>query len=217
MTPTLARRIGLCVLLAAFVFYALRFAPPDTGHDASFLQLMTGRGPARNPAIFAAFNLLGVIPLLYWGLMLPDGRGQKFWAWPFAVGMMVLGSFALLPYLILRRPYRAAAAGTGSPAVRWFGGRAFGVFVGAALVALLAYGIGWGDFTDYAHWFRASNFIHMFTIDFVLLTLLFPTLLPDDFARRGVSEESLLARVALSVPLLGPALYLAVRPAETRR
>ena len=36
----------------------------------------------------------------------------------------------------------------------------------------------------------------------------------DDMARRGVSDESILGRVALSVPLLGPAWYLVRRPGE---
>jgi len=214
MTNLWGRRVGFAVLWAAFVYYAFRLAPPDTGHDTTFAQLMTGHGPARNPAIFAAFNLLGIIPLMYWGLMFPDGRGQRVWAWPFAIGMMALGSFALLPYLVLRRSYAVPIAGPPTPVVRWFGGRPFGVFVALALVGLLVYGIGWGDFEDYAHWFRVSNLINTFTVDFVVLVLLFPALLRDDFARRGVREDSALARIALALPLLGPALYLALRPAE---
>ncbi len=215
MSTLWVRRLGFGLLWAAFAWYALRLAPPDTGQDTTFGQLMTGRGPARNPAIFAAFNLLGIVPLMYWGLMLPDARGQRVWAWPFALGMMALGSFALLPYLVLRRPYSAPVSAAPSPVARWFGGRPFGVFVALALMGFLVYGIGRGDFADYAHWFRISQLVNTFTIDFVILVLLFPALLRDDFARRGVSEEAPLARIALALPLLGPALYLALRPVET--
>ncbi len=214
MSALWAKRLGYGLLWAAFAYYAFRLAPADTGHDASFQQLMTGHGPARNPVIFAAFNLLGVIPLMYWGLMVPDGRGQRVWAWPFAAGMMALGSFALLPYLAVRRPYKVPSQRPVSWAGRWFGGRAFGIFTLLALVGLLAYGIGWGEFADYAYWFRVSNLINTFTVDFVLLALLFPALLKDDFARRGVGEDMWLARLAVALPLLGPAVYLALRPAE---
>lgn len=214
MSSLWAKRLRFALLWAAFAFYAWRLAPPDTGHDAAFGQLMTGHGAARNPAVFAAFNLLGVVPLMYWGLMLLDGRGQRVWAWPFALGMMALGSFALLPYLVLRHPSAVSIAGPPSPVARWFGGRPFGVFVLLALVGLLAYGVGWGDFADYAHWFRTSRLVNTFSVDFLLLVLLFPALLRDDFARRGLRDAAPLSRLALALPLLGPALYLALRPAE---
>ena len=111
MTPLLARRLAYSLLLLAYVFYAARLAPPDNGHEPSFLALALGRGPARNPAIWAVFNLLGVVPLMCWGLLFPDGRGQRVWAWPFALGMMAFGAFALLPYLILRHPYTVPVVG----------------------------------------------------------------------------------------------------------
>ena len=71
-----------------------------------------------------------------------------------------------------------------------------------------------GDPADYVFWFRHSNFVHVMTVDLLVLTLLFPALLRDDMARRGVSDEDGLGRFALAVPLLGPAWYLLRRPAE---
>ena len=56
---------------------------------------------------------------------------------------------------------------------------------------------------------------NVMSVDFLLLILLFPTLLRDDFTRRGLTDESLLARLALAVPLFGPAVYLVLRPHET--
>ena len=217
MTLPNTRRLFYALLLLADLFYALRLAPPDNGQEPLFLALALGHGPARNPAIWAVFNLLGVVPLMYWALMFPDGRGQRVWAWPFALGLMAAGSFALLPYLILRRPFPVPRPGAPNFLVRWFGGRPFAVVVTLALVALLAYGIGRGDGADYARWFRASNFIHVMTVDLLLLTLLFPALLRDDMARRGVPDDGPLGRLALAVPLLGPALYLLCRPTETTR
>lgn len=219
MTPLLARRLGYAFLLAAYIAYAVFAAPRSDPPGVSFLSLALGQGPARNPAVWGVFQLLGVVPLMYWALMVPDGRGQRpgpawLWVWPFALGMMALGSFALLPYLILRRSYTDPVPGPRSLLVRWFGGRPFAVFVTLALAVLLAFIFGGGSLPDYVYWFRRSAFVHLMTIDLLLLTLLFPALLRDDMARRGVPTEEGLGRAALAVPLLGPALYLLRRPGE---
>ena len=211
----LVRRLLLLLLLAADLLYGLYLAPKGDPPGNLFVELALGHGPAKNPAVWGVFQLLGIVPLLYWALLFPDGRGQKVWAWPFALGMMAFGAFSLLPYLILRRPSPVAAVGARNLAVRWFAGRPFAVFAAGALVSLLMYITLFGNLADYVHWFRVSNFVHVMTTDLLVLILLFPTLLRDDMARRGVSDESVLGRVALALPLLGPAYYLVMRPEET--
>ena len=210
----LTRRLLLLLLLAADILYAAFVAPKGDPPGNLFLELALGQGPAKNPAVWGVFQLLGVVPLMYWALLFPDGRGQKVWAWPFALGMMAFGAFSLLPYLILRRPYPTAVPGARNLVVRWFAGRLFAVFVAVALVSLLVWVLLFGNLANYVYWFRVSKFVHVMTIDLLVLTLLFPALLRDDMARRGVSDESVLGRVALAVPLLGPAWYLVRRPAE---
>jgi hypothetical protein len=216
LTPLLTRRLGYGLLLVLYGIYAGFAAPQGDPDKNMFLTLAMGRGPGHNPAIWGIFQLLGIVPLLYWAVLFPDGRGQKIWAWPFALGMMALGSFALLPYLILRRPYPVPKSGPRTLAVRWFEGRPFAVFVVLALAALLVVIFGEGNLADYAVWFRHSNFVHLMSVDLLLLLLLFPALLRDDMARRGVSEEDPLGRFALAVPLLGPAWYLLRRPGEEK-
>lgn len=218
MSP-LFPRVGYGLLLAAYVAYAALAAPHGDPPQVSFVTLALGQGPARNPAVWGVFQLLGVIPLMYWALLFPDGRGQHLgpqgvWVWPFALGMMALGAFALLPYLVLRRPYPDPVPGPRPLVVRWFEGRPFAAFVALALAALLILIGGAGSLADYIFWFRHSNFVHLMTVDLLLLVLLFPALLRDDMARRGISEEGGTGRMALAVPLLGPALYLLRRPAE---
>ena len=214
LTPLLLRRLGLSVLLLVDVLYAAYLAPKGDPPGNLFVDLALGKGPARNPAVWGVFQLLGIVPLMYWALLFPDGRGQRVWAWPFALGMMALGAYTLLPYLILRRDYAAPVPGQPNLAVRWFGGRPFAVFAAGALVALLFTITVWGNLAGYVFWFRHSNFVHVMTIDLLVLTLLFPALLHDDMARRGVADDSTLGRIALGVPLLGPAYYLVRRPAE---
>lgn len=213
-TPLLARRAGFALLLLADILYDALLAPKGDPPGNLLLMLALGHGPAQNPAVWGVFQLLGVVPLMYWALLLPDGRGQRLWAWPFALGMMALGALALLPYLILRRPYPEPVPGPRGLAARWFGGRPFAWFVAAALAALVAFIAARGDLADYVFWFRHSKFIHTMSLDFLVLTLLFPALLRDDMARRGIPMEDPLGRVALAVPLLGPAWYLLRRPAE---
>ena len=214
MSPLLLTRFGYGLLLAAYIAYAVLAAPHSDPPGVSFLSLALGQGPARNPAVWGVFQLLGVVPLMYWALMFPDGRGQRVWAWPFALGMMALGAFSLLPYLILRRPYSDPVPGPRPLAVRWCGGRPFALFVTLALASLLVLIGGGGILADYVYWFRHSNFVHLMTVDLLVLLLLFPALLRDDMARRGVPSEDGMGRAALAVPLLGPALYLLRRPAE---
>jgi len=213
MSPLLVRS-GYGLLLAAYLAYAVFVAPHGDPPGVTFLSLAVGRGPARDPAVWGVFQLLGVVPLMYWALLFPDGRGQKVWAWLFALGMMALGAFALLPYLILRRPYADPLPGPRPLVVGWVGGRPFAVFVALALAGLLVLIVGGGSLADYVFWFRHSSFVHLMTVDLLVLVLLFPALLRDDMARRGISEEDGVGRAALAVPLLGPILYLLRRPAE---
>ena len=213
-TPLLLRRLFLITLLLLDILYAALLAPKGDPPGNLFVELALGQGPARNPAVWGVFQLLGIVPLMYWALLFPDGRGQRVWAWPFALGMMALGAYSLLPYLILRKPYPDAVPGARNLAVRWFAGRPFAVFVAAALALLLFVITVWGNLAGYVYWFHRSNFVHVMTVDLLILTLLFPVLLRDDMARRGVSDDSTLGRIALGVPLLGPAYYLVRRPGE---
>ena len=208
------RRVGFGLLLLGYLAYAHFLAPHTDPPNGGFLDIALGRGPGRNPAVWGVFQLLGVVPLMYWALLAPDSREQKVWAWPFALGMMAVGSFALLPYLIVRRSAPVASPGPRSLIEHWFGGRPFAIFVAAALAALLFYITCWGNLAGFVTWFRVSNLIHLMTLDLLVLTLLFPALLRDDMARRGVSDESMLGRAALGVPLLGPMAYLVLRPGE---
>jgi hypothetical protein len=54
-------------------------------------------------------------------------------------------------------------------------------------------------------------FIHVMSLDFCMLCLLFPALLADDMARRGMQNSTAFWAVTL-VPLFGPLAYLCARP-----
>lgn len=89
---------------------------------------------------------------------------------------------------------------------RWLGA---GLSVGA--IALSVYGLSQGDWADFGQQWQTSRFIHVMSLDFVMLSLLVPALLGDDMARRGWQSPVIFWAIAL-VPLFGPLVYLCLRP-----
>ncbi|MGL4617684.1 MAG: DUF2834 domain-containing protein, partial [Chroococcidiopsis sp.] len=75
----------------------------------------------------------------------------------------------------------------------------------------VAYGLGKGDWTDFFQQWQTSRFIHVMSLDFCLLCVLFPALLGDDMARRGMNNSVIFWLTAL-IPLFGSLVYLCVRP-----
>ncbi len=206
------RRIAFGLLWLGFVAYAFLLAPPDQPEQTLdlILRLSSGQWAGINPAVVALFNLMGVWPAIYAGLLLIDGRMQKIPAWPFVLGSFLVGAFALLPYLALRQPNRDFQG----PKTGWLklqDSRWLGLLLCLVSLGLLVYGLSQGDWSDFAQQWQTRRFIQVMSLDFCLLSLLFPALLGDDMARRGLDNRLIFWAVAL-IPLLGPALYLALRP-----
>jgi hypothetical protein len=208
----MARSIFLGSLWFAFVLYGFWGAPPSQPETLELIAaLAQGNWDGINPLVIALFNAMGVLPVMYGALLFLDGRGQKIPAWPFAVGSFFLGAFALLPYLVLRQK-NSRFTGTKNIWLRWHDSRWLGFFCLVALVVLLIYGLGNGDWADYGARFAGDRFIHVMSLDFCLLSLLFPLLLEDDLARRGLAEKQWIPWAIALTPPLGAALYLTLRP-----
>lgn len=205
----MARRIAFGLVWFGFVFYAFLFAPPDQPDTLNLIQrLSTGQWQGINPLIIALFNIMGIWPLIYSCLLFTDGRGQSVRAWPFAIASFAVGAFALLPYLALRRP-NPTFVGEKNRFLqfwdsRWLGGA---IFLGAT--GLLIYGLISGNWSDFVQQWQTSRFIHVMSLDFCLLCLLFPTLVGDDMARRGMQDQRFFWLSCL--PLIGAALYVTLR------
>ncbi|ESA37076.1 hypothetical protein N836_04510 [Leptolyngbya sp. Heron Island J] len=207
---------ALGALWLGFVIYAVLLSPPSQPDTLNvILHLSTGQWAQLNPMVVVLFNLMGVWPVVYASLAIADGRDQRVLAWPFVVGSFGVGAFALMPYLVLRKPtcdlpYRA----TETVLLKGLEHRLVGVGVAIATLLLIIYGFAQGDWyetwQDFLHQFATSQFIHVMSLDFCLLTLLTPSLLWDDIARRNLSPGW---RAVSLVPLLGAAVYLALRPA----
>lgn len=204
------RKIAFGVLWLGLITYAFVFAPPDQPDTFELIKnLSTGQWQGINPLVIALFNIMGIWPLIYSAVIFIDGRSQKILAWPFAAASFAVGAFALLPYLILRQPNQEFP-GEKNLLIKSLDSRITGVVLTIGAAILVAYGLqgNWGDFVQ--QW-QTSRFIHVMSLDFCLLCLLFPALLGDDMARRGWKNQPLFWIISL-VPLFGPLIYLCLRP-----
>ena len=198
-------------LWLGFIVYAFGFSPPDQADTVTLIQaLASGQWQGINPLIVALFNIMGLWPMIYASVLLIDGSGQRFPAWPFVLGSFAVGAFALLPYLGLRRP-NPSFSGTKSKLLAVVDSRWTGAAIALGVFILLGYGCLTGDWGDFVQQWQTSRFIHVMSLDFCLLCLLFPALLGDDMARRGLTARWIVWAVTFT-PLVGPSLYLALRP-----
>lgn len=194
-----------------FILYSFILAPPNRPDTANLiLKLSTGAWEGINPTVIALFNAMGIWPMVYAAVALIDGHGQKQRAWPFVLVSFAVGAFALLPYLALRQP-NLSLNSPKSALLRWLESRWLGAVLAAGAIALAAFALLKGDWPDFWQQWQTSRFIHVMSLDFVALWLLFPVLLRDDMARRGMSQPWVVAAV-LALPLIGACLYLALRP-----
>lgn len=205
------RKIGFWSLWVGFVAYAFLLAPPDQPDTLELIKnLSTGQWEGINPLIISLTYIMGVWPLIYSCLLFIDGRAQKIPAWPFAATSFGVGVFALLPYLALREP-STEFPGKKNTFLKLLDSRLTGIVLTVSAIILVAYGLGNGDWGNFVlHW-QTSRFIHVMSLDFCLLCLLFPALLGDDMERRDLKNRQLFWLVAL-VPLFGPLMYLCIRP-----
>jgi len=203
------KKITFWLLWIGFGVYAFLLAPPDRPDTFELIQkLSTGEWENINPLIVSLFNIMGIWPVIYSCLLFFDGRGQKVPAWLFSTLSFGVGAFAILPYLGLRQS-NPNFSGKKNFFLNIFDSRILGIILTLGTTILLIYGLKNGDWADFIQQWQSSRFIHVMSLDFCMLCLLFPTLLEDDMSRRGM-EKNLWYWVAL-VPLLGPLIYLSVR------
>lgn len=222
LDPSARKPFGVQILpllgWIGFVSYAFLLAPPDDPEATAELirRLISGELAGINPLIVAEFNLMGVLPLIYLSLLLIDGQrqkrlGMKIPAWPFAGLMMGVGAFALLPYLALRRPLSGSES---LPALNGVLKIWNSVWTGRLLLivtlGLLGYGLIEGNWTNFWIQWQSSRFIHVMTLDFVVLTAILPYLINAD--QIGRTPFQLPQWTINLIPLLGPLVYLSFRP-----
>ncbi len=206
----MVRKIGFWLLWIGLATYAFLLAPPDQPNTFELIKnLSTGQWEGINPLIVSLFNIMGVWPMIYSCLLFIDGRSQKIPAWPFATFSFGVGAFALLPYLALREA-NTEFPGRKNVFLNLLDSRVTGVALTIGATILAIYGLKNGDWGDFVQQWQTSRFIHVMSLDFCLLCLLFPALLGDDMGRRGLKNP--LIWLLTLLPLFGPLVYLCLRP-----
>jgi hypothetical protein len=207
----MVKKIGFGLLWLGFIIYAFFLAPPDRPDTLELIKnLSIGQWQGINPLIIALFNIMGIWPVIYSAMVFNDGRGQKIPAWPFASASFAVGAFALLPYLALRNP-NPQFAGKKNGFLKLLDSRVTGIVLTIAAAILVAYGVQNGDWGNFVQQWQTSRFIHVMSLDFCLLSLLFPALLADDMARRSWKNPQIFWLISF-IPLFGPLFYLCIRP-----
>ncbi len=226
---SLQRKLAFGGIWLGFTAYAFLLAPPnDPKTLEQIIDLSTGQWGKLNPVIVALFNLMGVWPMIYAAVALADGHcqpepddGKVTAAWPFVAGSFGLGAFMLLPYLALRSPAphwpATSSNGKGEPSrfLNILTSRIFGLFLLANALLWLGYALSQGDWSNFLEQWQSSRFIHVMSLDFCLLTLLFPVLAQDDARRHGIVSPQW-AWLTSALPILGATLYLCFRPQFTK-
>ncbi|CAC5345053.1 MULTISPECIES: hypothetical protein [Planktothrix] len=203
-------KIVFGLIWLGFILYAFIFAPPDQPETLDLIQnLSTGNWTGINPLIIALFNIMGIWPLIYSCVLFIDGHGQKTPAWLFATLSFGVGAFAILPYLALRQP-NPQFLGKKSWFIKILDSRITGLLLTLGTIILVIYGLTQGNWEDFIQQWQTSRFIHVMSLDFLLLSILFPVLLTDDRARRGMEKSVILEWISL-IPLFGALFYLTTR------
>lgn len=198
----------------AFIAYALLLAPGQSpGSDPIFKELITMQ--SKEPWLLTVFSWLGIFPAVYACMLLRTsvkGRGRVP-AWPFVILSFGLGAFALLPYYAWSS---SANRASGYGNLHFGRQRESGIGRVAAhklthVVLLLLtlgtafYAVTQGHPDVYMEAFNQSAFVHIMTIDFLLLTLLSMIAIYRD---TEVSRRSAAWTAAGIIPIVGPLIYL---------
>ena len=207
----MTRRILFLLLWVGFLAYGFFLAPPDDPNTSDLIEKLSAlETEGINPIVVSLFNLMGVLPFMYTPLLLIDGKEQRLLAWPFSIFSFAVGAFAILPYLAFSEPKTELTS-----SYNWFlkaiNSRVFSVLTVIGFFLIFTTGLMEGDWNEFVSLWQNSRFIHVMSLDFCMLILLFPALLKDDLTRRGVSDSKFF-QTLIWIPLLGSMTYFVTRP-----
>ncbi len=205
------QKIGFLLLWLGFVAYAFLLAPPDNPETIDLItNLSSGNVEGINPYIVNLFNIMGILPLTYACLLIIDGTGQKLKSMPFVIGSFFVGAFALLPYLAFRQPTKEFT-GEKSWLIKILDSRILGILLTGVCGYLIFSAITQGNWQDFVNQWQSSRFIHVMSLDFCLLCLLFPAVIGADLSKRNIENRNIFWAISL-IPLFGTLIYLCLRP-----
>lgn len=177
-----------------------------------------------NELFVVVFNLLGLVAVPMACILMPGAADQRFPASPFLIGSTFAGYGALGPYVTTRKPVtEVTRADLGWVTKNVLENKVFN-WVGVALAASAIFTTGGltalvqdpqGQIQGYVDLFQQTALCSASSVDLAILTLTAASLIPEDLARRGVTDPNKSRAVAAStllLPVIGATLYCALRP-----
>lgn len=161
----------LAVLIVDLVFLS---PPPAPDQMAWIQEVFAGQWEGKNPATVALFNIMGLWPLAFAARLADELRARPLPAWPFVLGSMVVGAFALLPYLVLR-PSPPAPVPPG-PWLRWLQHPVFTTGIFLVGIALASWGLIAGDLAGFWAQYGSEQLVQVMSLDCLFLTVTMLTL-----------------------------------------
>eukprot|EP00798_Chlamydomonas_sp_ICE-L_P016492 gene16492-22718_t len=201
--------VGVAALWIGLIAYVALLSPNQTPYrDEVFIKLLVGLDKdttfAVNQIFVSVFNIMGIYPILYAGLLIPSGRSaNKVPAWPFVATSFALGAFALIPYMALWKPDPNVESPPPKEELEGWNklilkGTESAVLPGLLLAGAIyqwynifnAPGEAW---LGYLNLFDESRLVHVTTLDFTILTALMPFWMYNDAEARSLPGGQLLA------------------------
>ena len=150
--------------------------------------------------------------MVYLTILLIDGQNQRLNGTFSALLSNFLGAFIILPYFGLRRSEKCREYRL-NIFIRIFESKMTSILLMITSIALICYALIFGHLSIFLHEFQTNRFIHVMTIDFFVLSFLFPFIIDDDLKRRqnfDKNSSSFYFRLGF-LPLFGPLIYLCQR------
>ncbi|WP_226580985.1 hypothetical protein [Halobacillus litoralis] len=194
------RRIIFLIAWTLFILYAV-FIAPD-GNQGYLDQLINMDDP--DPLLLMVFSFLGIYPMVFASFLLGEDD-SRVPVWPFVIGSFMLGAFSLMPYFFLSEAESSRTVRTPDWLIKVLRSRVFLVVLMAGTVVLFFYGVTQGSFATYGEAFQSSQFVHVMTIDFFVLTGLSVFVIGWRERKYGRSEKK---QWMGCVPIIGTLIYL---------
>ncbi|RSK26776.1 hypothetical protein EJF36_07820 [Bacillus sp. HMF5848] len=196
-------RIVAFVVWLSFVLYSTFLSPGlSIERDPVFLKLMQIQ--ADEPLVLLMFMYLGIWPVTLVLLLLHEDRNAVP-AWPFVIASFFLGAFSILPYLFLRNEKQQIKNRTPAWVLRGvLSTRVVAVLLVIVVSTTVFYSLN-GSISAYIEVFMNSQFVHIMTIDFFVLSFTSGYIIYQQTGRKSWGILSCL------LPLLGALLYIYTR------
>jgi len=207
-----------------FAFYATNTEAPGASQAILEQFISDPLNPGVNELFTIIFNLVGLVGIPLACIVMPAAAGQPFPAAPFLVASVFAGYGAVGPYVMTRKPVTEVTPSDLGWVTKYvLENKVFNwsvvALAASALVTTGGLSAFWdnpqGQIQGYIELFQQTAIVSASSVDFAILSLTAASLIPEDLARRGITDTNKCRAIAAStllLPMIGATLYCALRP-----